>query len=277
MGTGSHQQVDSEIITVNKVDKTKICLIGAGNVASHLARALSKVANIVQIYSHTIANATALASEIGKPGIAIDSLSKITADADFYIVSVKDDYIAYVAANTPDAGIWAHTSGSIPMSVFDGYKTAYGVFYPLQTFSKHVTLDISRVPFFIEGNDRDTACRLTELAKCISYIVEPADSERRGALHIAAVFACNFVNYMWTQADDLLQKQGLDISFMKPLLEETLNKINTVSPVDAQTGPARRGDYHIIENHISQLSGSQRDIYELLSGLILKRYNHEQD
>jgi len=258
------------------VDKPKICLIGAGNVATHLAQALDKVSEIVQIYSHTKSNATNVASAIGKPKIATDSLEKITDYADFYIVSVKDDCIAQIADRTPDIGIWAHTSGSIPMSVFKAHKKKYGVFYPLQTFSKNVTLDISRVPFFIEGNCSETTFELTQLAKKISGIVEPADSQRRKALHIAAVFACNFVNYMWIQADELLRQENLDISFMKPLLEETLNKLSHVNPVEAQTGPARRGDTHIIESHLSQLSGDKHDVYRLISQLIMKQYN-EQD
>ena len=240
MGAGTHKQVDSAI-TVNVARPIKICLLGAGNVASHLARALAGVADIVQIYSHSLYNAAKLADMIGKPGIATDSLEQITRDADYYIVSVKDDCIADVARQTPDSGIWAHTSGSIPMSVFEGHKTRYGVFYPLK----------------------------------ISNVVEPADSNRRKALHVAAVFACNFVNYMWIQADDLLKREGLDISFMRPLLEETLNKISNVSPANAQTGPARRGDTHIIESHLSQLDGEQHDIYRLLSDLIMKYYHNE--
>ena len=274
MGASTHKQVDSAI-TVSETTPIKICLIGAGNVASHLARALDKVADIIQIYSHSYDNSAKLAGSIGKPHIATDSLKHITTDADYYIVSVKDDHIAEVANITPDHGIWAHTSGSIPMSVFEGIKTQYGVFYPLQTFSKNVELDITKVPFFIEGNNNTVANLLTELAGKISNIVEPADSKRRKALHIAAVFACNFVNYMWIQADDLLKREGLDISFMKPLLEETLNKIGNTSPTNAQTGPARRGDTRIIDDHLSQLNGEQRDIYSLISKLIMKHYHNE--
>lgn len=262
--------------TVNPTNTPRICLIGAGNVATHLALAINSVADIISIYSHDRQNAVALASKLGKESIATDSLESIPADADFYIVSVKDDCIAEVARRTTDAGVWAHTSGSIPMTVFEGIKSRYGVFYPLQTFSKTVSLDISKVPFFIEGNTSLVLDALMALAKKISTVVEPADSNRRKALHIAAVFACNFVNYMWIEADELLQREGLDISFMRPLLEETLRKLSSVSPADAQTGPARRGDRHIIENHLSQLHGEQHEVYELLSKLILTRY-HEQD
>ncbi|MDE6449649.1 MAG: DUF2520 domain-containing protein [Muribaculaceae bacterium] len=239
---------------------TRICIIGSGNVATHLAKALDKDNNIVQIYSHTYEHAWQLGKSMGHPEIATDRLDKITDNADIYIVSVKDDSIATVLADTPDKGIWVHTSGSIPMEVFNGHKTQYGVFYPLQTFSKHVDINMSRVPFFIEGNAPETYHTLETLARNISDVVEPADSKRRKALHIAAVFACNFVNYMWTEADELLRNEGLNINYLRPLLEETLGKIGSVSPADAQTGPARRGDTKIISEHLSQLTGEKREI-----------------
>lgn len=251
---------------------TKICIIGSGNVATHLAMALNQENDIVQVYSHTYEHALQLGRSLGYPDRVTDKLDKITDNADIYIVSVKDDSIATILADTPDKGIWVHTSGSIPMEVFNGKKTQYGVFYPLQTFSKHVDINMSRVPFFIEGNTPETYNTLETLARNISNVVEPADSKRRKALHIAAVFACNFVNYMWTEADELLRSEGLNINYLRPLLEETLDKIGTVSPADAQTGPARRGDIKIISEHLSQLSGEKKEIYRLLSNLIKNRY-----
>lgn len=252
---------------------TKVCIIGAGNVATHLSYALNKCTNIIQIYSHTLSNARLLSESIGKPDIATDNISSITCDADIYIVSIKDDCIADVIAHTPNCGIWAHTSGSTSISIFEGFKTNYGVFYPLQTFSKYTSVNMHNVPFFIEGNNDDTYNLLANLAQLISDTVIRADSNRRKLLHLSAVFACNFVNYMWTLAQDILQTDNLDISYLMPLLQETLNKISTTSPHEAQTGPARRGDIQIIQSHLSELSGEKREIYELISSMILNRYN----
>lgn len=241
-----------------------------------MAHALDSMANIIQIYSHTLDNARTLANSLSKPVKAIDNLNLVTTEADVYLVSVKDDLIRHVASSTPDVGIWAHTSGSVPMSVFQGYKSRYGVFYPLQTFSKSVPVDMSRVPLFIEGSDHDTTQLLVELASSISQSVEIADSSRRQALHIAAVFACNFVNYMWIQASELLKDHDLDFKLLLPLLEETLNKIQSVDPRNAQTGPARRGDTGIIHEHLEKLSGEKEEIYRQLSQFIINRYSaHE--
>lgn len=256
-----------------------VCIIGAGNVATHMAIALSKSARVTQVYSHTRQHACDLARRISDGCEAVSELSGIRSGADYYIVSVKDDAIADVARNTPDSGIWAHTSGSVPMEVFAGYKSRYGVFYPLQTFSKDVPVDFNRVPMFIEGCDAGVAEGLMSLARTISEDVMPADSTLRKKLHVAAVFACNFVNFMWMQADELLRADGMTVNVMAPLLQVTLDKLKSVSPYDGQTGPARRGDRRVIERHLAMLDGDKGAIYGMLSEMIMKKYGitDEQD
>ena len=256
----------------------KVCLIGSGNVATHLGIALSQMVRIVQIYSHNINNAATLAEKCGCAYFT-DSLSDITPDADLYLIAVKDDVIEQVVTSTPQSlgGVWAHTSGSVPMTVFSGHKSHYGVFYPLQTFSRDLHIDMREVPVFVEGCDSQTTEFLKKLASAISDNVAPADSNLRKQLHVAAVFACNFVNLMWIEADELLKESGLGIEFLRPLLMETLRKLERMSPAEAQTGPARRGDRHIINEHLKMLSGEKRELYALLSEKIIKRYTDEQN
>ncbi len=261
-----------------KNKRPRVCIIGAGNVATHLARALDSISIILQVYSNNIDNARRLAGSLQSQPTAIDKLENVTYEADYYIVAVKDDAIETVARNTPASnGVWAHTSGSVPMTVFQPYKKRYGVFYPLQTFSRDVSLDIRNVPFFIEGSSESVYDSLFKIASMISHTVCPADSERRRALHVAAVFACNFVNYMWMQADELRRQQNLDITYLKPLLDETLRKLDSCSPAQAQTGPARRGDKQIIDKHLETLSTAHADIYRFLSDHILREFGYEQD
>ena len=147
----------------------RIAVIGSGNVATHLATA---VEGVVQICSPNLANAAALAEKVGCD--ATNSPSDL-ADADIYIVAVKDDAIATVLESVPTRcrkALWMHTSGSVGKSVFDGLGyDRYGVFYPLQTFSKSVDLDMSRVPFFIEGSDKRTTDEIRQLALSVSTTV----------------------------------------------------------------------------------------------------------
>jgi len=252
----------------------KITLIGAGNVATHLGQALARVAEVVQVVSRNIESAQRLSNLIGGDCIASSSLDEVKCGSDFYLIAVNDDSIKPIAESLPDyPGIWAHTSGSVPADVFAGYKTNYGVFYPLQTFTRDVKVDVSEIPFFIEGNSSVARQCLASLARMLSGRVEYADSIRRGRLHVSAVFACNYANLMWLIADELLKKDDLDITYMMPLLKETLKKLSNVSPREAMTGPARRGDREVIRKHIEMLAGDDRKIYKILADRILEEYS----
>lgn len=258
---------------MEQLRRLRICLIGAGNVATHLAPALAGVADLVQIVSRGGASARRLAD--GIPGCAAaEGTEGLVPDADLYLIATADDAIAGIVSSTPDFhGIWAHTSGSVPVEVFAGHKSRYGSFYPLQTFSRDVPVDMRQVPFFIEGNTPQVTEMLAGLAGRISDSVTLADSALRHDLHVAAVFACNFVNQLWADADALLRHRGLNIGYLSPLIAATAAKIVDASPADAMTGPARRGDLNVIENHLASLPHELAGTYRLLSQRILDIYH----
>lgn len=253
----------------------RVVFIGAGNVASHLAPAIqeSGAGKVVQIYSRTADSAEALAGKVGCSDIATHP-SEVIADADVYIVSLVDDAVAKIAEQLPrNNALWLHTSGSLPMEVLSDLSPNYGVYYPLQTFSRSVSLDLSDVPVFIEGCTSEIEAEIRQLASKTFKKVYKADSELRRKMHVAAVFACNFTNYMWTVADDLLREDNLTLDVLKPLLEETLRKAVTARPADGQTGPAMRGDDRVMSKHMEMLPTDLADIYGTLSQAIYKRHH----
>ena len=248
-------------------------MLGSGNVAGHLAIGLDHIADVIQVYSPNIQHASSLADKL-KKAQAVDNTDEIVTDADFYIIAVKDDAISSLAAKvTANGGIWAHTSGSVPMSVFEGVKDRYGVFYPLQTFNRHDSIDFSTLPMLIEGGDEETETALFNLASMISKDVHRATSGDRAVFHRAAVFACNFANYMWCMADDILHTRGFDLTLFRPLLTKTLENALNSTPYNAQTGPARRGDKKVMDKHLSLLTPDQAEVYSLMSRLIYERFN----
>ena len=188
------------------LNQLKIVIIGSGNVATHLAQALSRAAHIIQIYSRTLANANILAQKIGNSE-AIDNIDNIATDADVYLISAKDDAVASIAAQAAPRckgnALWLHTSGSVPANVFAPHCQRYGVLYPLQTFSKDATVNVAEVPFFIEGNNADTERDIAIIANALSATVKRADSDCRRRIHAAAVFACNFTNHLWAIANPI--------------------------------------------------------------------------
>ena len=250
----------------------KIIFIGSGNVATHLAIALSKAGNnIVQIFSQTLEHAQSLAKKT--QATYIDDIEKISCDADLYIFSVKDDALPEILAKMPKTtGVWVHTAGSVPMDIFKTHTDDYGVMYPLQTFSKNRDVNFSAIPVFIEGSDAKTAHFLEVLAKSVLENVQYLSSEKRKYLHLAAVFACNFTNHLYALSAEILEKESISFDVLKPLIFETVAKITEMKPKEAQTGPALRFDKTIMKKHLTLLEDEQiKNMYSLLSESIYRR------
>lgn len=251
------------------MDPLTIVILGSGNVASHLAVALDQHYNVAQIFSRDFSNAQLLASKL-KNCRYTDNLNMLLCDADFYLISVSDDAIREIISDIPQvSGIVAHTSGSVDIGVLGDIGSAQGVFYPLQTFSKKTPLDISKVPFFIEGTDSQSAYELKNIAKSLSDYVYTADSAQRQSLHLAAVFACNFFNHMLVIASKILEAEGYDINVLEPLIEVTLRKAMSVPPLKVQTGPAVRHDMSTIKKHLDRLNSFDKDIYSIITEAII--------
>ena len=256
------------------MEANKIVLIGAGNVATHLGKALRQAGHdIVQVYSRTAASATALAELIDTAWTT--SMDEVRTDADLYIVSIKDsaldEVLPQLVRRSPSA-LYVHTAGSISIDVWKGLTGRYGVFYPMQTFSREREVDFTRVPCFVEANSPADTALLQRLAFGLRCWVFAATSEQRRFLHIAAVFACNFSNHMYAICQHLLEKNGLPFELMLPLIDETARKVHELSPSDAQTGPARRGDRNVMQHHLELLHDEPElaDLYERLSRSIGK-------
>lgn len=247
----------------------KIVLIGAGKLATNLGKALLDAGNdILQVYSRTMESASLLASIAG--GSPVNDLEKINSDADVYIISVKDSVLADiipVLCKGREDKVFLHTAGSVSQEVFNGMARHYGVLYPMQTFSKNKLLDFSDIPCFVEGNDELSFETARVLADGISEHVYLLNSEDRRHLHLAAVFACNFVNHCYEISSEILAKHELPFEVMLPLIEETARKVHDMSPKEAQTGPAMRYDQNVIRAQSELLKENPifRQIYECMS------------
>lgn len=252
----------------------KIVIIGAGNVATHLARALDRAHSVVQVCARHITSAQRLANSL-RGCQAITDPALADPDADFCIIAVSDGQARAVSDALPAMrGIVAHTSGSVGIDALERHPRR-GVFYPLQTFSREAEVNVADVPFLIEGSDPETSDALSTLASSISRRVAPATSQVRAQVHVAAVLACNFPNYLWGCAQRLLEDAGLTLDLLRPLLQATLDKAMAIGPDDAQTGPARRGDTEVCESHMRRLPPDVAEIYKLISSSIQKKYNEQ--
>lgn len=240
----------------------KIAIIGSGNVAQHLAVAFSGNAEteIVQVFSR---KKTPFANV--NPEKITDTFNNLLP-ADLYIIAVSDDAIAEVSGQLPfENRLVVHTSGSVAMETLDS-KNRKGVFYPLQTFTKNKATDFKVIPICLESQTADDYLLLEKVAKSISDSVFKISSEQRKALHVSAVFVNNFVNHLYKIGNDICTEHQIPFEILKPLINETAQKIMTLSPNEAQTGPAKRNDQQTISAHLDFLSdANQKNIYNILT------------
>ena len=245
----------------------RVVIIGSGKVAEALCRAISHSSNeLVQICARNHQRGKLLSETFG---CLLTSDPASVTEADVYLISVKDDSIASVAARlgAADRAIVAHTAGSVPMEELPE-RFRRGVFYPLQSFSEGRLIDFSKVPLLLEADDPETLGVLKSLGHTISDSVSVADSSQRAEIHLAAVFASNFTNHMYAIGQELLAGSGINPDILSPLIMETAAKA-VASPAarNVQTGPAVRGDKKTMEAQCRKLASRPRllEIYKLLS------------
>lgn len=245
----------------------RIVLIGTGNLATRVGIALrAKGVEIIQVYGRTESNAARLASLLDAPFTT--SKKEIRTNADLYLLAVSDEAIPEVIADIPISDqLVVHTAGSVSIDILAQVSKNYGGFYTLQTLSKQKEVDFSTVPICIEANNAENLAKLKVLAEHISNQVVTVDSAQRRQLHLAAVFACNFVNHFYSIGEELLHEQQLDFDLLKPLIMETAGKAMHHSPRTVQTGPAIRNNKAIMELHLKMLEQHPewQKLYELIS------------
>lgn len=251
------------------VGMMKVTLIGAGNLATQLGKSLKKAGVIIsQVYSRTEDSARTLGELLEAEWLT--DIKALRDEADIYIFSVKDsvlcELISEVCKSRGDK-LFLHTAGSMSMSCFEGKALRYGVFYPMQTFSKTKDVDFERIPVFIEGNSIETEDVIRSLANKLTRRVIRLSSADRKYLHLAAVWTCNFTNYCYTVASDILGEHGIPFDVMLPLINETTEKIQKISPKEAQTGPAVRGDRNVMSKQLELMNGKEdlQELYKMLS------------
>ena len=247
----------------------KVVLLGGGNLAYHLTNELlnNPVIELVQVYNRSI---TAISYLEQKTKIT-NKLTQLK-EADVYIICVSDNAISELSQQLDFKDrLIVHTSGAMGLNSLksNSYK---GVFYPLQSFSKEKKVDFSNIPICIEANRTQDEHLLMRLGNAISKQCYLINSQQRKQLHVAAVFVNNFVNHLYTIGNDICDAHQIPFEILTPLIKETASKLDYLSPIHAQTGPAKRDDSQTIETHLSLISENQQKIYKLLTQSIKDTY-----
>jgi predicted short-subunit dehydrogenase-like oxidoreductase (DUF2520 family) len=248
-----------------------INIIGSGRVANKLALYLSQTTNILSIHSLEADRLRNLAQVINAK--AVSNIHELSSDAELNVIAVSDDQIEAVAKKLNKDIPVVHTSGSVTLDVFEGYQDS-GILYPLQTFSVDRVIDISKIPFLLECNNPQFMEKLKEFtASRLSSNIYEVDSDKRKRIHIAAVFAANFCNHLWSISEDILRKEGIELDLFEPLITESIQKAMVEGCRASQTGPAVRGDDNTINQHIDALEGTDKELYKQITLAIMEKFS----
>ena len=248
-----------------------VILIGAGNVGTHLYKALKQTDTVTvkQWYARHVQAISIYANEV----CVTDNLNTLE-EADIYIIAVSDDAIAEVSANLQFHNrLVVHTAGSVNIHDLDK-KHRRGVFYPLQSFTKSAKIEFSTIPICIETLEKEDYHILKSLAMALGSPVKRVNSSQRGVLHLAAVFVNNFANHLYRVAHEITESEAAEFDLLKPLILETANKVLELSPYMAQTGPALRNNKKTIKKHLALLQNEKHKvIYKLLTASIQETHH----
>ncbi len=251
-------------------------IIGSGNVATHIAKWLHAAGIRVEyVYSQTEEHAEVLANTVG--ATVLTSLDSFPFTIDLVVIAVSDGSIASVSAALPlTKALVVHTSGITSMNVL-GAHAHYGVLYPLQTLSKRTCIQAEQVPFLVEAQSSEDLDTLTELLTKLGSVYHEVNSEQRKVVHLAAVFANNFGNHLYSIAAHILETHKLPFDLIRPLILETARKTQEHHPNEVQTGPAVRNDGSTISTHLRLLMEfpHYRQLYELMSTSIHEQHSKD--
>ncbi|MCS6790929.1 MAG: DUF2520 domain-containing protein [Bacteroidia bacterium] len=191
------------------------------------------------------------------------------AQVSVIFLTVKDSQILPLAQRLSHQiqrdTVLVHTAGSVPLSLLESVVGKQsGVVYPLQTFTPGRWVRWGTFPVFWEGHPQ-AEIYANRLAGA-EHQVHHATSEQRLRLHIGAVFAANFTNALLHIADTLAQPVGNWQTYL-PLLQEVTQKLQGLSPIQAQTGPAKRKDDETLHLHTNYLRQNYPELAPLYEGL----------
>lgn len=244
----------------------KITLIGGGKLGKQLYRVCTAAAEI-ELVQWVVRSA-----ERGKTPEGISLVNDINKlhPADLYLLAVSDQAIPKVAEALPEEAFVVHTAGGVALDVLNQNRA--GVFYPLQTFSEGRNMDFSKLPIGLESKDASDLPLLEKLVQALGARAFHMNSKQREQLHLAAVLVNNFTNHLFAEAAALCVQNDLPFELLKPLIQETVDKLENLSPKDAQTGPAVRHDQQTIEKHLTLIQEhSLQEIYKVVTSAIQKK------
>ncbi len=250
----------------------KFSIIGTGNIAWHFAQMLSNAGHdVLQICGRNQQSAHEIARQVD--ATAISEVYDLDNENDAIILAVSDDAIHSISLSVPTHFRVIHTSGSVSLSALVQPKTA--VIWPVQSLLKNLSASYHSFPFLIEASDQIMEQWIESWMQPISTKIIRANSEQRQQAHLAAVFANNLSNAVYSIAEEILKRNQLPADLLHPIIQSHVQRLMAIPAHELQTGPARRNDQLTVELHLKSLAlyPEQLAVYKAISDYIYQTYH----
>src|SRR5258708_2038381 len=234
----------------------KVVIIGSGNVATVLGSCIAAAGHdLLQVVARREEAAAELAAQWGCEYTT--QWDAVDPGADIYIVSLSDRAMPELSQTLSLPGrLVVHTAGAVPVSALLGVSARCGVLYPLQSLRKEIR-PFPEFPLLIDACQPGDLPLVAGFARTIARQVQHGDDATRLKLHVAAIFANNFTNFLYTLAAGFCRQEGIDFQLLLPLIRETAQRVERYDPREVQTGPAIRDDRQSMERDLELLRYSR--------------------
>lgn len=193
-----------------------------------------------------------------------DFPSQLGEFGDWIFITTPDGIIGPTAKKLSEiTGSWdqksvIHCSGNMTSAECEslaqkGARTAS--MHPLQTFQKGDGAErFKNIYISLEGEEGlvEELRLVIETMGAKPVRVTPGQKQK---LHVAAVFASNYLVALMATAEEILEEEGIDegLRLLEPLIRQTLANILDHGTGQSLTGPVARGDTATVRQHLESL------------------------
>ncbi|MCG9900217.1 MAG: DUF2520 domain-containing protein [Hydrotalea sp.] len=254
----------------------KLVILGTGNVAHALTQVLRDSGRtILQVWGRNEEAAKKLGNMLH---VSFTSeMDELDPNADAYIICVKDDAIASVAAQFPFANKpLIHTAGTISVDVLSASSRFPAVWWIMQSIQKNTAL--YGAPSILDFKEKEMAEPLHDLAGVLRGEVVELNVDQRKKLHVTAVMLANFSQYLGGRVIEFAEKNQLPTHLLYPIMRNVLHQVMEGQGLEHLTGPARRNDKHVMQQQMDLL-GNETDLkilYKVFSEQIVASFEQNK-
>jgi predicted short-subunit dehydrogenase-like oxidoreductase (DUF2520 family) len=253
-----------------------IAIIGAGRMGQGLGNALAGRGQHVTLLGRR-------AQDVMPPFSLANAWTPALRTCQLVLITTPDSAVELVAADLAGVNVInprhvvLHVAGPLDRTALISLEStgaALGSFHPLQTVADPAKAAERLMGAYagLEGDERaiDMGKQLARLLS-MTPIVIPAGGKAK--YHAGAVLVANYTVGLYGAAQRLAVEAGIDPDLAArmygPLLEGAVENITALGPVEALTGPIRRGDLATIRFHLATLSSRDQQLYRTVGLAVL--------